>query len=37
VPWRDTPAPAARPAPPVKLLITRPDIVSKGLLLDFFI
>jgi hypothetical protein len=39
VPWHDTPSPAplARPAPPVKLPITPPDIISKGLLLDFFI
>jgi len=34
LPWEEPPA---QPAPKVKLAIYRPDVVSKGSLIDFFI
>ena len=36
VPWKPS-APPAQPLPKVKLLIARPDVVTKGTLIDFFI
>jgi hypothetical protein len=38
-PWKVLPweQPPAQPAPKVKLAIYRPDVVSKGSLIDFFI
>jgi hypothetical protein len=39
MPWQDSAmhAPPARPSPLIKVHAPRPDIISKGMLLDFFI